>query len=633
MRHTAHMNVGDMRRGGLILAAGTVCLLGWMLFVYHIGLESIWVDEWFSWHYSQMNPLELVRATAQDVHPPAYYLLLLFWTRITGSQDLTIMRLTAAFPAVLTVAVTYRLGRDWFKHPAAGLVSAVFAATSGILIYYARELRMYSLIVLLTAVSWWYLWRWLTRGGRSAAVGYTVVTALMIYTYYFSAFVLLAEVIFVAWMHRRKLWRLMRLYVFAGITYLPWLPVVINQIYWERQRSGRSELLGKFGATAPTTLSNIGIFIETYSAKQPGMVLALIVIGILLALRAARKSALRRWLSAAALWCFFTAAFFFVANLWFPIYNLRYPLTIIPGLALLLGAAVTQLNQRRIQLGVGAVILVVGIASHTDAFQPPKAPHRDMLETIAREYQPGDRIWYDMDIGALGSRTIEDVGYHLQFDTPQLSTDWFVWDAPNDYADPTTVRRVWDVRPYWIPIPDSAYDALVDDRTISEEYTFGSYSVRLYEAPPADIAPVQVNVDGTPLLDLLPDALPKPIAVKAGEAFTEKLWWGVLTNPDLDYSYTLLLKRADGSTAFQVDGGLTLMGQRPTSQWTSENTYQLSKISVALPDDLPPGTYEVWMGFYYWQQPIRFLLEATGATSPQTDTGSLILTDHIVVTG
>ena len=123
---------------------------------------------------------------------------------------------------------------------------------------------------------------------------------------------------------------------------------------------------------------------------------------------------------------------------------------------------------------------------HANAFLEPKTPHKDMLQTIAAEYRPGDRIWYNFSYGGLGSSITQEVGYHLKFDAPTLNSDEFIWDAPNDYADVEAVPRVWDVRPYWIPIPNKALAPLTSDRVQSEEYDFGAYAVRLYEAPPLE---------------------------------------------------------------------------------------------------------------------------------------------------
>lgn len=595
----------------MLVIAG-VCLLAWAMFVVHLNYESMWSDEWFSWKYAVEGPLALVRDTANDVHPPFYYLLLSGWIALTGSQSLFVMRLTAAVPALLTVALSYRLALEWFRSRWAGVAAAAFLGTSGIFVYYARELRMYALTVLLVTLSWWFLTRFL-RGRREPSVrrallGYAACVGLMAYTYYFSAFVLFAQLAIVLWFYRDKFLRLLRAYALVFVAFLPWIPTLLSQMFYERARTGNPDaaIIGKFGATAPTNLTNIAAFIETYTAKQGAFVLLLIVLALGLSWRLVSSARAQRWLIAAALWAFLSIVLMFGLNLAFPIYNPRYLLPVVPGLALLAGVVAARFTDRRLSAGVVGVITLSGILFHTEAFLPQKTPHREMLETIAAEYRPGDRIWYNFSYGGLGSSLKEEVAYHLQFDAPSLSSDDFVWDAPTDYADSRAVPRVWDVRPYWIPIPDKAAAPLTDGRVLSEDYIYGAYNVRLYEAPPLEETPIRVG----DLFIVLADGVEKN-AYQPGETVTVKAWWQTLEQPTLDYSYVLLVG-AESDPLVKADGGLLAAGL-PTSQWAADEPYRLSQISFDLPQNLPPGEYPIMLGVYFWQEPT--LLPVTYSTN------------------
>jgi len=135
-----------------------VLLLAWGLFLVGLNKESLWYDEWISWTFSQMSsPFALIRATPNRAHPPIYYLWLWTWVRLIGSDTVFVMRLTAAIPALLTVALVYRLAANWFRSSWAGIGAAAFLARSGIFIYYARELRMYALVALWATLSWYLL--------------------------------------------------------------------------------------------------------------------------------------------------------------------------------------------------------------------------------------------------------------------------------------------------------------------------------------------------------------------------------------------------------------------------------------------------------------------------------------------
>ncbi len=615
----------------ILLIMVAVLLLAWTMFTVHLGYESMWTDEWFSWMYSIMGPIKLVTQTANDVHPPFYYQVLWAWDTFTGSQNLFMMRLTAAFPSLLTVAVVYRLGYEWFRSRWAGIGAAVFLATSGFFIYYARELRMYALMVLLAVLSWWLLTHWL-HGRKRSLWGYAACVGLMVYTYYFSVFVLFAQVIIVAWFYRRKLFGLFKAYAVALIAFAPWIPTLLSQMFYERARTGNPNAapLGKFAATSPTNLTTISQFVGHYTADQPAFVLLLIVLALGLGWNAAGKET-RRWLIAAALWLGLTAALMFGLNLEFPIYNPRYLLTIMPGLALLVGVTIYSLSQQR-RVGVAAaligVVAVSGVMSHAAAFLPPKTPHQDMLRTISAEFRPGDRIWYNFSYGGLGSSIKEEVAYHLKFDAPNITSDDFVWDAPNDYADPAKVPRVWDVRPYWIPIPDKAKAPLVSDRALAEDYVFGAYEVRLYEAPPTNEPTIQIG----DVFKLLPGGVQMD-QYQAGAKVMVNSWWQTTRLPPLDYSYVLYLKPKGGDQVLaQNDAGLLAAADTtPTSQWTPDQPYRLTQQSITLPENLAPGTYDLWLGVYFWQNPQRLPAQTAGATPISADGASVQIGQVTVV--
>jgi hypothetical protein len=60
------------------------------------------------------------------------------------------------------------------------------------------------------------------------------------------------------------------------------------------------------------------------------------------------------------------------------------------------------------------------------------------------------------------------------------------------------------------------------------------------------------------------------------------------------------LRGRDGVVLAQNDAGLEIDG-KPTSQWTTED--RLSKLQMALPTNLLPGEYGLWLAVYYWENP------------------------------
>lgn len=433
-----------------IFAACSICFIGATAATIHLGYESLWYDEFITFDYSSGGPIALTRITAQDVHPPLYLLFVWLWNMVTGSFAVPIMRLSSVFPMVIAIALSYRLSTRWFENRWVGIGAAAALASSGIIIYYARELRMYTFVLLLVLVSWWYLGEYL-RGTHRRAWRYGVVVALMAYTYYFSAFIVLVQGIAVLLFYRHRLRGLLISYSIPTISLLPWLPTFINQLQLESSRAGREFTLaniGKFAATEPTTGDAIATFIQTYTAGQLGFVLLLLVIGLIGGLQPKYSPHFRRKVVVVSLWLLLTPLLFFTVNLVIPVYNLRYLLMIIPALAMIIGIAIA-LMPPEVRSASLVIALLVGLGAHQTAFLPPKVPHRELLLTIAQGYQEGDRIWYNLDSGARGSTLQYEPGeYYLRYITPQLRPEFFVWAAPAEFQTTEAAARVWDVRPY-----------------------------------------------------------------------------------------------------------------------------------------------------------------------------------------
>lgn len=596
------------RRLLYLLTMTVVCLLAWAIFIHHLDFDSMWWDEHFTWRISREGMLAAVQGTANDVHPPASYLWVWAWrTWMGGSDNLFVLRLSSAITSLLGVAAVYRLGRAWLRSHWAGLGAALFLASSGVFIFYARELRMYSLVTLFAIASGLALYR-LVRGQRLGVPAYAAAIALMLYTFYLSAFLVVAQFAAVLLLYRQRLPQLFQAYALAFLAYVPWLPGLLSNFAVSRaQGKTQNALIAGPLPARMTSADAVADFWEVYSAQQTGLLLLLLALALALGFSQKRSADFRRGLLLAVLWFLGTISLFFGVSLVVPVFGLRFVIAILPGLALLVGAAAGLLPGRRVRLTALAVITLTGLLSHAQVFDSLtiKPPYRQLLTTVAEHFQPGDKIWYNLNTGARGSSLNLSAGYHREYDTPQLAPEYFVWNAPRDFEDVQKTPRVWDVRPYWIPMPDDIMAVLTAGRVETEAYIIRDYAVRLYEAPPADAPILRFGSWFAAKISPL-----QREAVRAGETLTLKTWWRVEQRPDLDYSYGLYLRSADGRVLAQVDDGLA-WDEAPTSQWQPAPDFKLVILTFPLPAELPPGTYDLLLAVYHWANPER--LPVTGA--------------------
>jgi 4-amino-4-deoxy-L-arabinose transferase-like glycosyltransferase len=160
-----------------IFLAALALLAAFWVATTHLQRDSLWIDEGYSLsivrddqapeslrdlHGFLLSSLrDTVAGIADDVHPPLYFLLLDGWTWLAGESVFSV-RLLSTFFATLGLAATYALGRRLFDYRA-GLIALLILGTAGMMVYYSREARMYTLLLAIGALAMLAYLRWLDR--------------------------------------------------------------------------------------------------------------------------------------------------------------------------------------------------------------------------------------------------------------------------------------------------------------------------------------------------------------------------------------------------------------------------------------------------------------------------------------
>ena len=122
-----------------------IVALGFLLRLYRIGNEGLWIDEAFSIWLVRRPFGEMIRWVQEvDHHPPLYYGLLYVWRAIVGLDEGRARALSALFGA-LTIPVVYSLGRR-VADQKVGVATALILALSPFHVRLAQEARMYTLL-------------------------------------------------------------------------------------------------------------------------------------------------------------------------------------------------------------------------------------------------------------------------------------------------------------------------------------------------------------------------------------------------------------------------------------------------------------------------------------------------------
>ena len=213
------------------ILVGLVTLIGAALRLSDLGRFSFWIDELITVCSADSihDVATFFTPACGNMHPPLDFLLVKWWS--LGGRDEVWLRMLPALFGVAAIPVVYQLGREVAGH-AAGLIAAVLTACSPFLVPYDREVRMYSLLMLLSTASMLYFVRALRRGRHADWVAFAVLSSLNLYVHYHATLVLAGQAMLgLFWFGRLRSWRPAAWSFLAiGIAGAFWLPSFIYQL-------------------------------------------------------------------------------------------------------------------------------------------------------------------------------------------------------------------------------------------------------------------------------------------------------------------------------------------------------------------------------------------------------------------
>ena len=350
-----------MHRTTAIFLSAALLQAAFFVISVHLDKESIWYDEgWTMWAIRDVAPVwdvaprdtatgliqnvsETVKRVRGDVHPPFYFLLLDDWSLLTG-QSVFATRLLSAFAGMIALATAYRMSTDLFACQT-GLITLALLGTASFQVYYARELRMYSLVLALGLLSMWAFLHWLRRPSWRSGLLHTLLLIALIYTHYATVTIFAVQVVILLLDFKTLALKRFVPYVVAGLSFVPWLPTLLSQL--------RANPDGPLAFPVPTDLHNLLDLGRILSGGAWHIYLPAVIIGLYL-LR--RQQFQIRFLG---LWLVLPPAILFVLNATvIEIYQVRYIILILPAWVMLAAYAVSRLDWR---VSTGIVIVVVGV--------------------------------------------------------------------------------------------------------------------------------------------------------------------------------------------------------------------------------------------------------------------------------
>jgi 4-amino-4-deoxy-L-arabinose transferase-like glycosyltransferase len=387
------MQIVNSKDGALERMLLPLSLVATVIFVAVGTGRSIWLDEANSILIASQNIHGLIDRLRGENNLPAYYLILRLWIGVFGDSEIASRLLSGLF-YVATIAVVFCAGRLPGDRTRNGLYSAFFFLISSQAIHQAQNVRMYSMLGLLSALSVFFFLRMTLRSRSNGAdfVAIAVVNAIGSFTHMWFFFLIGAEALASLLFVERRLRVLTPVAVSIVPFLLLWLPALGDQL-----RNGATDWMVPFH-----WVFILDVLIRYYGGTEFGLVGSAAFYGacVVLMNRMGRK-AFSDWISDSRTrilaTCFVGSiaaalAVCVVKPIYFPD---RYTIVALPALSLLLGDALARFAPRfPLTLFCFALLaLQTGMriyARNESTDVPSGLSDRRTAEFIAKNVPPGD---------------------------------------------------------------------------------------------------------------------------------------------------------------------------------------------------------------------------------------------------
>jgi len=611
----------DKRKLGILFILGMLILLAFGLRICRLEAKSLWQDEGLSvYRASQSLPFILSNTIliqgypTQDTQPPLYFILLHLVFRLAGRSEFS-GRFLSLFFSVLTVPLTYITGKRLFGQTS-GVWASSLAALSPLYLWYAQELRMYSLLVFLGLLSFYTMLRALGLGEGGPEINrrwlgfYILVAGTMVYTHYTGFFLLIFEVLILLGVGLlRRHWTLLCSLVLVLLMALTLLPFAMHRLLTPSVERGYRfvplfiilrDLLNSFSLGISVRMKEV-LWLDLFF-------LALFLLGFSIPDQESFQARLGK--------AFLLLGYLFVPILTLyalshikPMYmGVRHLIIVSPAYYLGLGVGLDSLRRRALPLLPPAAILLLGGLSYStynyyfnERYMKDDFP--SMVRYIEEYSRPGDLVVFN---DAVISHVWE---YYAQSDL-----DWTALPKYPETFGPSTVKEmehlveayegIWLVGP-GEPLRDPSglvkkwFDEHLfkaDDRLFPANTTLLAVAYYLphspiLESPPPMDQEVGVNLNDKLLLLGYDRGWPE-----VGGKVYLTLFWRVEEALTEEYSFSFRLMDKEGQLWGQNDL-LPFNNLYPTSRWEPHKVI-VQPVVIPLPSGTPPGLYQLSLIVY-----------------------------------
>lgn len=413
--------------------------------------SDLWLDEALTVNVAGSPLHQITGLLRTDGSPPLYYFLLHFWMEAFGRGDLAVRSLSGAF-GVISLPLAWLVGRR-FGERSVAWVTMLVVATSPFAVRYSTEGRMYSLVLALALAGAVALTSALRRPRPANLIAVAVITGLLLYSHYWSFYLLAVVALTLAWMALKgsRPARLSLVALVVGcLTFVPWLPTLAFQLRhtgtpWAAPASYSAMVhaVGEWagGDASPARALGLAFFALTglalFGAAVDGR-------HIELDLRTRPRA---RYLTVVTFATLAVAITVGLASR--SAFQDRYTAVVFGFFAVLVAMGVTTFSDRWVRYGAVALIVVLGLAVSASNVTTNRTQAGQVAAAIRAEAHPGDVVGYCPDqLGPDVSRLLPNQLDQVTFprDRGPRIVDWADYAKATGAASPAAFAALLNAR-------------------------------------------------------------------------------------------------------------------------------------------------------------------------------------------
>lgn len=169
-----------------------IILLGVVLRLYNLTAKALWYDEISTISIAEKSLGFILQPFSS--YKSAFVILLKIWIGIFGTSIFATRLLPALF-GIVSIFLTFRIGKDLFNSRV-GLIASFLFSTSSFHIYHSQQVKQYTVLLFLVLLSTFYFVKFIAEGKTRFILPNVLLNILILYTHPFGFAVILFQALY-----------------------------------------------------------------------------------------------------------------------------------------------------------------------------------------------------------------------------------------------------------------------------------------------------------------------------------------------------------------------------------------------------------------------------------------------------